>query len=192
MLRSRLFSTIYQPLIQRTIVTNIKSVINNDEQQPPRNSTEEHQAVNVSYGPPRRPLTQQFTHQVTNQVPPLEYVDLYESDLALQEFLTKENSGQMREMASELGVFHWFEQGQRANRYPPSLHQFDRYGQRIDEVQFHPSYHDLMQIGMRYGVSYSTIYCRNDCIFNRFIQLLGNHYQEIKVNLIHMDIYNML
>ena len=60
----------------------------------------------------------------------------------------------MREMAVELGTFHWFEQGQRANRHPPSLHQFDRYGQRIDEVQFHPSYHDLMQIGMRYGVSY--------------------------------------
>ncbi len=148
MLRSRLFST-----IQRTIVTNVKTVINNDEQS--RNSTEEHQSMNVSYGPPRRPLTQQFTHQVTNQVPPLEYVDLYESDLALKEFVTKENSGQMKEMAAELGAFHWFEQGQRANRYPPSLHQFDRYGQRIDEVQFHPSYHDLMQIGMRYGVSYS-------------------------------------
>jgi hypothetical protein len=157
MFRSRLLS-INQPLFQRTIVTNVKTIINNngnnEEQQ--QNIIEEHPSSNVSYGPPRRPLTQQFTHQVTNQVPPLEFVDLYESDLALQEFVTKENSGQIREMATELGSFHWFEQGHRANRHPPLLHQFDRYGQRIDEVQFHPAYHDLMQIGMRYGVSYSN------------------------------------
>ena len=188
MLRSRLLYT-----IRRTLVTNAKTAANNDEQQQqPRNPTEENQPTNVSFSPPSRPLTQQFTHQVTNQVPPLEYVDLYETDLALREFVTKENGGQTREMATELGVFHWFEQGQRANRYPPSLHQFDRYGQRIDEVQFHPSYHDLMQLGMRYGVSYSTVYSLFFIIINRFIQLLGKHYQEINADLIQMDIYNML
>ncbi len=169
MIRSRLLS-INQPLLQRTIVTNIKTIINNsgnnEEQQ--RNLTEEYNSPNVSYYPPRQPLTQQFTHQVTNQVPPLEYVDLYESDLTLREFLTKDNSGQMREMAAEIGTFHWFEQGSRANRYPPSLHQFDRYGQRIDEVQFHPAYHDLMQLGMRYGVSYS----------NKYKQFFFSHYFE--------------
>lgn len=153
MIRSRLLS-INQPFIQRTIVTNVKTIINNNhEETGQQNSTEEYHSSNVSYSAPRRPLTQQFTHQVTNQVPPLEYVDLYENDLALKEFVTAENCGQMKEMASELGAFHWFEQGHRANKYPPTLHQFDRYGQRIDEVQFHPSYHELMQIGMRYGVS---------------------------------------
>jgi hypothetical protein len=171
MLHSRLLS-ISQPLFQRTIVTNVKTVINNngnneEQQQQQRNLTGEHYSSNVAYGPPRRPLKQQFTHQVTNQVPPLEYVDLYETDLALQEFVTKENGGQTREMAAELGVFHWFEQGQRANRHPPSLHQFDRYGQRIDEVQFHPAYHDLMQIGMRYGVSYSN---KEKQFFSRYVQ----------------------
>jgi hypothetical protein len=158
MLRSRLLS-INQPLFQRTVATNAKIIINNNESKeevPQRNVNEGYQSTNASYKPPQRPLTQQFTHQVTNQVPPLENVDLYESDLTMREFVTKENCGQMREMATELGTFHWFEQGQRANRHPPSLHQFDRYGQRIDEVQFHPSYHDLMQIGMRYGVSYSN------------------------------------
>lgn len=153
MLRSRLFPAIQRPLIQRATVTSAKTVKNDDEHR--GNPTDEHQSLNVSYGPPRRPLTQQFTHKVTNQVPPLECIDLYESDLAFQEFAPKENIGHMREMAAEVGVFHWFEQGQRANRHPPALHQFDRYGQRIDEVQFHPSYHDLMQLGMRHGVSYS-------------------------------------
>ena len=156
MFRSRLLSTIQKPLLQRTIVTNSKAAINNDgthdEQQ--GNSPDEHQSTNISLDPPRRPLTQQFTHQVTNQVPPLEYIDLYESDLAFQEFAPKEAIGSMRELAAESGTFHWFEQGQRANRHPPTLHQFDRYGQRIDEVQFHPSYHDLMQLGIRYGVSH--------------------------------------
>jgi len=166
MIRSRLFSAIHQPLIQRTIVTNVKAVINNNDEQS-GNSVDEHQSMNVSHSPPRRPLTQQFTHQVTNQVPPLEYINLYETDMAFQEFVPKENMGQMRELAAEVGVFHWFEQGQRANRHPPSLHQFDRYGQRIDEVQFHPAYHDLMQIGMRYGVSYSNT--EKQC-FSRYVQ----------------------
>ena len=77
---------------------------------------------------------------------------MYESDLALQEFVTDENCGEIQKMAAELGVYHWFEQGHLANRDKPTLHQFDRFGQRIDEVQFHPAYHDLMEIGMKYGV----------------------------------------
>lgn len=155
MLRSRLLAVVEQVLLQRTIVTNVKTVMNsdgnNDEQR--ENLPDENQSTHTSVDPPRRPLTQQFTHQVTNQVPPLEFIDLYESDLAFQEFAPKEKIGSMRELAAEVGTFHWFEQGQRANRHTPSLHQFDRYGQRIDEVQFHPSYHDLMQLGMRHGVS---------------------------------------
>ncbi|CAF0785338.1 unnamed protein product [Adineta steineri] len=155
MIRSRLLS-INQPLFQRTIVTKTKNIINHEEkeqgQEQQRNIREDYQSSNTSYKPPKKPLIQQFTHQVTNQVPPLEFVDLYESDLAFREFLPEKNSGQMREMAVELGTYHWFEQGHQANRHIPTLHQFDRYGQRIDEVQFHPAYHDLMEIGMRYGV----------------------------------------
>ncbi|CAF1126568.1 unnamed protein product [Rotaria sordida] len=154
MLRSPLL-LISRPLLQRTVVTQVKTSINNNnennQEEKQQNVTEGHQSSHT-YEPPRRPMTQQFTHQVTNQVPPLEFVDLYESDLALQTFVTKENGGQTIEMAAELGTFHWFEQGHRANRYLPTLQQFDRYGQRIDEVHFHPSYHDLMGIGMRYGV----------------------------------------
>jgi hypothetical protein len=152
MLRSRLFVT-SQPLFQRTVVTQTKAAVtieNKDEQKP---KTDESQSSSTSIDPPRRPLTQQFTHQVTNQVPPFEYYDLYKNDLTLREFVTKETKGQIKDMGIELGVFHWFEQGHLANRYPPTLNQFDRYGQRIDEAHFHPAYHDLMQIGMRYGVS---------------------------------------
>ena len=89
MLRSRLLS-INQPLFQRTVVTNAKTIINNngsneeDKVQNQRNVIEGYQLTNTSYKPPRRPLTHQFTHQVTNQVPPLESVDLYESDMTLK------------------------------------------------------------------------------------------------------------
>ncbi|CAF4532518.1 unnamed protein product, partial [Rotaria sp. Silwood2] len=150
MLRSRILST-RKTLFQRTTVTQTKAAVTNENNIEQNDRISEDQSSSDSFNPPRRPLTQQFTHQVTNQVPPLEYIDLYKSDLALREFLTKENKGQIKDMGVELGTFHWFEQGQLANRYPPVLHQFDRYGQRIDEVRFHPAYHDLMKIGMRYG-----------------------------------------
>jgi len=152
MLRTRLLFA-NQSLFQRTIVTQANIAVNNENKVEQTDKTIEYQSTSDSFGPPRRPLTQQYTHQVTNQVPPLEYIDLYKSDLTLREFVTKENKGQIKDMGVELGTFHWFEQGQLANRHPPTLHQFDRYGQRIDEVHFHPSYHDLMQVGMRYGVS---------------------------------------
>ena len=152
MLRSRLFVT-SQSLFQRIVITRARVDVANENKDEQNNKTDEFQLSHTSFDPPRRPLTQQFTHKVTNQVPPFEYYDLYKSDLTLREFVTKENKGQIKDMGAELGVFHWFEQGHQANRYPPSLQQFDRYGQRIDEVHFHPAYHDLMQIGMRYGVS---------------------------------------
>ncbi|CAF3437911.1 unnamed protein product [Rotaria sp. Silwood1] len=151
MLRSRILPT-SKTLFQRATVTQTKPAVTNENNNEQNDKMNDDQSSDDSFNPPQRPLTQQFTHQVTNQVPPLEYIDLYKSDLALREFLTKENKGQIKDMGVELGTFHWFEQGQLANRYPPSLHQFDRYGQRIDEVHFHPAYHDLMKIGMRYGV----------------------------------------
>ena len=195
MLRSRHLIT-NKPLFQRTFVTQAQvaadNVNNENKYEQGGDTTNEYQSSNASFNPPRRPLTQQFTHQVTNQVPPLEYFDLYKHDLTLREFVTKENKGQIKDMGVELGTFHWLEQGQVANRHPPGLQQFDRYGQRVDEVHFHPAYHDLMQVGMRYGVSYQEEFFIFIFYLIRFIPLLGNHYQVPKQILILMDIYNML
>ncbi|CAF0792622.1 unnamed protein product [Adineta ricciae] len=151
MLRPRL-SFLNHQLLQRTLGTQAQPAVTNESKAEQQNQTDDYTLSSVSNTPPRRPLTNQFTHQVKNQVPPLEYNDLYKSDLTLREFVTKENKGQIKDMGLELGTFHWHEQGQIANRQVPMLHQFDRYGQRIDEVNFHPVYHDLMQVGMRYGV----------------------------------------
>ncbi|MFI4991455.1 MAG: isovaleryl-CoA dehydrogenase [Solirubrobacterales bacterium] len=92
------------------------------------------------------------THTVFNQATPLEGVDLFESNTALVEATEREGAGWVRERASALGRLiggepqqEW---GRLANENKPVLHTFDRYGNRIDEVEFHPAWHRLMQMGV--------------------------------------------
>jgi putative acyl-CoA dehydrogenase len=92
------------------------------------------------------------THTVFNQAPPLEGVDLFESNTPLVEATEREGAGWVRERASELGRFVGGEPqqlwGRLANENKPVLHTFDRFGNRIDVVEFHPAWHQLMQMGV--------------------------------------------
>jgi putative acyl-CoA dehydrogenase len=91
------------------------------------------------------------THEVRNQVPPLEGRNLFEDNLPLVEALEREGGGWARERASEVGArwggeaMRW---GYEANENPPKLHTHDRFGNRIDEVEFHPAWHNLMRQGV--------------------------------------------
>ncbi len=92
------------------------------------------------------------THEVFNQVPPLEGVDVFSSNRPLVEATQREGAGWVMERAAELGRFvggapqqEW---GRLANENTPVLRTFDRYGNRIDEVEFHPAWHKLMQMGV--------------------------------------------
>ncbi len=92
------------------------------------------------------------THEVANQAPPLEGVDVFSSNLPLVEALEREGGGWARERAATLGRFvgglpqqFW---GRLANENKPILRTHDRYGNRIDEVEFHPAWHKLMQMGV--------------------------------------------
>jgi putative acyl-CoA dehydrogenase len=94
------------------------------------------------------------THTVFNQVPPQGDVDVFSSNLPLLEAVEREGAGWVRERAAELGRFvgavggpqqEW---GRLANENKPVLRTFDRYGHRIDEVEFHPAWHQLMQMGI--------------------------------------------
>jgi putative acyl-CoA dehydrogenase len=94
------------------------------------------------------------THTVFNQAPPLEGVDVFSSNLPLVEAVQREGAGWVRERAAKLGRFvgevngpqqEW---GRLANENKPVLHLFDRYGHRIDEVEFHPAWHQLMKMGV--------------------------------------------
>ncbi len=94
------------------------------------------------------------THTVFNQPPPLEGVDVFSSNLPLVEAVQREGAGWVSERAAELGRFvggepqqQW---GRLANENKPILRTFDRYGQRIDEVEFHPAWHQLMKMGVEH------------------------------------------
>jgi putative acyl-CoA dehydrogenase len=92
------------------------------------------------------------THAVFNQAPPLEGIDVFSSNRPLVEAVEREGAGWVSARAGELGRFiggqpqqQW---GRLANENKPILRTFDRYGHRIDEVEFHPAWHSLMQMGV--------------------------------------------
>ncbi|TYO62422.1 DNA alkylation response protein [Bradyrhizobium hipponense] len=100
------------------------------------------------------------THEVFNQSPPFEDVDLFALDRPLVEAV-KANGGAAAE--PELSDFgkHWgsaamAERGRLANENTPKLRTFDSKGNRRDQVEFHPAYHELMAHSAHAGVHNST------------------------------------
>ena len=101
---------------------------------------------------PLRPLAALPTHEVTNMPPHLGDQDLWGGDAALRDGVEREGGGRA---ANRLAVFgraagaaETFEKADLANRHPPELRAFDRYGMRIDQVAFHPAWHDLMGLAI--------------------------------------------
>ncbi len=96
------------------------------------------------------------THEVTNQPPPLAGHDVFGTDRALVEGLDRHGAGWAAAELSALGRLAGSEQAQEwgrlANAYPPVLRTHDRYGNRIDEVEFHPAWHELMTVAVREGL----------------------------------------
>ena len=94
------------------------------------------------------------THTVSNQPPPLEGVDVFSSNLPLLEAVEREGAGWVRERAAALGRLVGGEPqqlwGSLANENTPVLRTHDRYGNRIDEVDFHPAWHALMKMGVEH------------------------------------------
>ena len=94
-------------------------------------------------------------HEVLNQAPLLADYNLFESDRPLVEGLEREGGGYARERVSALGALvggdpiDW---GFQANENPPRLRTHDRYGNRIDEVEFHPAWHQLLGLGVTNGL----------------------------------------
>ena len=103
------------------------------------------------------PRSQLETHDVSNQPPPFEDVNLFTSDVALQAAVAAAGGGTHAERLAAFGAqtgsadtAAW---ATHANENPPRLKVFDRYGQRIDEVEFHPGYHRLMALGVEAGIA---------------------------------------
>ncbi|MFC4160255.1 isovaleryl-CoA dehydrogenase [Chitinimonas lacunae] len=89
------------------------------------------------------------THQVSNQSPPLVDYNLFDTDPALREGLSREGAAwaapALATLGAELGRADRLDLGRLANHYPPELRAFDQKGFRIDQVEFHPAWHALMQ-----------------------------------------------
>jgi putative acyl-CoA dehydrogenase len=96
------------------------------------------------------------THAVTNQASPMEGYDLFAADPLMAGALAREGGGWGTKEASALGALvgtpDYYRWAAQANRNEPLLVTHDRYGNRVDEVDFHPAYHSLMDIAVIHGV----------------------------------------
>src|SRR5579863_4657939 len=100
------------------------------------------------------------THEVLNQSPPFVDVDLFALDTPLAEAVAANGGAAAAKDLSEFGR-HWgsaamAERGRLANENPPKLRTFDSSGNRRDQVEFHPAYHELMAHSTHAGLHNST------------------------------------
>ncbi|MFJ8672501.1 acyl-CoA dehydrogenase family protein [Streptomyces sp. NPDC093589] len=95
------------------------------------------------------------THEVVNQAPPLSGFSTADEP-ALGEALRREGAGWGEREVSELGALAGSEavqdQARWAEEQPPRLRTHDRFGHRVDEVEFHPAWHQLMTVAVEHGL----------------------------------------
>ena len=96
------------------------------------------------------------THRVVNQAPPLLGHDPLGCDPALVEAVRREGAGEALPSLRQLGALitsaEAAEHARLAETHPPVLHTPDRYGHRIDDVEFHPSWHWLLRTAVGWGL----------------------------------------
>jgi putative acyl-CoA dehydrogenase len=95
------------------------------------------------------------THLVENQPEPFAPDNLYARDPALREAVAREGAAWAEPALIDYGAAmasEGLDLGVDANHFRPQLRTHDRYGHRVDEVEYHPSYHRLMTLGVEHGV----------------------------------------
>ncbi|MGD9811473.1 MAG: acyl-CoA dehydrogenase family protein [Sphingobium sp.] len=107
--------------------------------------------------PVSKPLATPDTHEVFNQTPALGSCNWFAADRALAEAVRRAGGAQHGRRLSRLGrraasaeADEW---GTLANRHVPTLENYDPQGRRIDEVDFHQAYHQLMTLGLGNGIA---------------------------------------
>ena len=97
------------------------------------------------------------THEVANQVPVLSGHNLYASDAALRDAVARDGAADsvawLAARGAELGSTRMQQWAEQANRVAPTLRVFDPTGRRLDTVEFHPAYHELMAYLKRHGAA---------------------------------------
>lgn len=101
------------------------------------------------------PVRRQETHEVVNQVPPLVHYNVFTQDPTLVESIKREGAGwatdHLTGFGQTVGSAEAYQWGVEANTVTPVLHTHSRTGERIDEVMFHPAWHQLMQTSLANG-----------------------------------------
>src|SRR5262245_60118403 len=96
------------------------------------------------------------THEVFNQSTPLVDRNLYAIDPALRGAVARLGAGwadtELTALGKRLGSADVLEWGRLANAFPPQIRNFDRNGRRIDEIEFHPAWHEIMRLMIGAGV----------------------------------------
>ncbi len=105
---------------------------------------------------PEVPGTDDETHTVLNQPPPLDGFDPVDADPALTDALARHGESAhvpaLRDLGRLAGSPQSREHARLADENPPALRSHDRYGHRVDEVEFHPSWHWLMTRAVEHGL----------------------------------------
>ncbi|MGB1277665.1 MAG: DNA alkylation response protein, partial [Nannocystaceae bacterium] len=118
------------------------------------------------------------THQVLNQPPPLVNYNLYTSDVVLSQGISrggaKWHHDALTRFGAKVGSARFMELGRLANRHPPKLHTHDRFGHRIDEVEFHPAWHEVIAAGVEAGVH--SLPWRQDAPDGSHVARVAAHY----------------
>lgn len=101
----------------------------------------------------RKPLSHLPTHDVENQPPAMGDINLFDVDIALQEGLKREGgdwaADHIRDFGDIMGSAHARDQARLADKHSPEIRPFDPQGRRLNEVEFHPAYHNLMSMAMK-------------------------------------------
>lgn len=96
-----------------------------------------------------------LTHTVFNQSAPRTEVNEYELNTVLVEAVNRHDAGwatdELREVGALVGTEQFQHDAKLANTITPELHTFDRWGNRIDEVEYHPSYHRIISAAVEHG-----------------------------------------
>ena len=99
------------------------------------------------------------THEVENQPPPFAGYNAWSGDAILRATVAREGAGWIADRATAMGQLVGSERmrtlAELANRFTPQLRSHDRYGNRIDAVEFHPAYHELM--GLAFGAGLHSV-----------------------------------
>ena len=97
-----------------------------------------------------------ITHEVFNQPEPLVNYNLFDSNRPLQEALKfnapQQGTAELSRLGTTLGSADMQVHARLANTHAPELHSHDRFGRRVDHVEFHPSYHALMAAAVGAGL----------------------------------------